>query len=86
MPEGEVGQYTLMRRAPEQVQCLIPDLPKARRALERLLRHDFDALAFGHGAPVLQDSHAALRRFLAREDMWEHAARATAANVRDAPA
>lgn len=70
LAEGEVGQYTLMGRTPEQIRRLIPALVKARRALERLLELDFDALAFGHGAPVLRDPHAALRRFLASEDGW----------------
>ena len=70
LAEGEVGKYTLMGRTPEQIRSLIPDLVKARRALERLLELDFDALAFGHAAPVLRNPHAALRRFLASEDFW----------------
>ena len=51
LPEGEVGQYTLMGRSPELIARLIPDGKKARAALEHLLRYDFDVLAFGHGAP-----------------------------------
>lgn len=74
LPGGEVGQYTMMGRSREEIRRTIADVPKARGALERLLRHDFDALAFGHGAPVLSDPHAALRRFLAREDLWGTAA------------
>lgn len=74
VPDGEVGQYTLIGRTPEQIRRLIPDPLKARQALERLLRHDYDVLAFGHGAPVPRDPHAALRRFLARDELWGRAA------------
>ena len=73
LPEGEVGQYTLMGREPELVRRLIPDLSAAQRALERLLRYEYDVLAFGHGASVVHDPHAALRRFLARQDLWQAA-------------
>jgi hypothetical protein len=76
LPDGEVGQYTLFSRSPEQIQKLIPDLLKARAALERLLTLEFDVLAFGHGAPVLRDPHGAVRRFLGRDDVWGEVPRA----------
>jgi hypothetical protein len=78
LPEGEVGQYTLLGPSPEEVGRLVPDLPAAHRALQGLLRLGFDALAFGHGSPVVRDSHAALRRFLARRDVWGELAAADA--------
>ena len=65
-----MGQYTLLGRSPEAIRQLIPDVPKARAALERLLDHDFAALAFGHGSPALSEPRAALRRFLDRDDVW----------------
>lgn len=81
LPAGEVGQYTLMGRSPEEIGRLIPDVPEARGALQRLLRYDFDALAFGHGAPVVRAPHAALRRFLARRDVWGELATADEATA-----
>jgi hypothetical protein len=71
VPAGEVRQYTLRGAPPEQISAFISDLSKAHGALERLLRLDFDALAFGHGEPVIKDSHAALRRLLVREALWK---------------
>ena len=73
VPDGDVGQYTLLGRSPEAIRQLIPDVPKARAALERLLDHDFHVLAFGHGAPVTEMPRAALHRFLSHTALWQAA-------------
>jgi glyoxylase-like metal-dependent hydrolase (beta-lactamase superfamily II) len=70
VPDGEVGQHTLLGRSPEAIRELIPDKPKSRRALARLLAQPFDVLAFGHGAPIRDGAPAALRRFLKRANVW----------------
>jgi hypothetical protein len=61
VPEGEVGIYSTGH---------VTDRQAAHQALGALLRHPFDTLCFGHGAPVRRGARDALRRFLRRADLW----------------
>lgn len=58
VPDGEIGTFSTRH---------IVDTKMARLTLMRLLEVPCATMCFGHGAPVLEDSHGALRRFLERE-------------------
>lgn len=55
IPDGEVGIRSI---------DYILDRHKAPSSLRRLMEYPFDAMGFGHGAPILYQAKSALRRFL----------------------
>ena len=61
----------LLRQADGVVRHLqadyLPDPDAARRSLVKVLALPFDAVAFGHGAPILSGGRAALREVAARD-------------------
>jgi len=57
IPAGEVGVFPAAR---------IEDRETSRAIYAKLLGHEWDALVFGHGAPILQGGRAALQRLLDR--------------------
>ncbi|MGD0272315.1 MAG: hypothetical protein ABSB96_01065 [Gaiellaceae bacterium] len=58
VPNGEIGIFSIRH---------IADTKAARQTLMGLLEIPCAAICFGHGAPVLDDAHGALHRFLKRE-------------------
>lgn len=68
--EGEVGIFST---------AYIDDVEAAYGSLAQLLRLPFETICFGHGSPVRSAPHAALSRFLRRDDLWGERAAADAA-------